>query len=121
MNVPQAELLTLDVPALNLENQQRLVVEIIGQSGMERLAHLVARRTQGHTLAAVTAARLIREGRLTLAEVEASEDFLYETFHRFIDVIAETAGGSPEMGRRLRRALEVIACAGPIRPSIREC
>jgi len=103
---------TVEVTALTDPEHRELVVGILGRDCEE--AAIIAARTRGNALAGVVAARLFRRGKLNLASIERSDEFVKVVLQTFRDALLQVVpGGAAE---RHRDVLKLVAIAGPVRP-----
>jgi hypothetical protein len=113
--LPAKDVDVLALPSLADREQQQLVGQILGTTG--EIVYRLAVRTRGSALAGVVAARLIRRGFVTLAELEQSPDFIGEVLDRFQHALFRSAGENVETENRLKKTLQTVALCAPVRPA----
>lgn len=116
--LPASSVLTRELPALADSLQHDLISHVLGRQ--DELTHQLAVRTRGSSLAAVLAARMIRRGQATFAELDQNPDFVAEVLGRFQDVLLLAADLDARMRERLGAVLRLVAICGPVRPGASE-
>lgn len=87
-------------------------------AGDDEAAYRIYQRTRGSVLAGVLAARLVRRGTVSIANIESSPDFEFSVLQAFKDSLLDEAEGNAETRRWLERLLTAVAAAAPIGPEI---
>ncbi len=96
------------IPPLSDEEQERLAAEILGQTN--EVAHVIASRTKGNTLACVIASRLFHGGQMSMVDVEGHGEFIHAVVDRYRSIVDSS------LSEDYKHVLRLVAAVAPIRP-----